>query len=135
LLCEALRGRRDGRYGRQRQGGEQVAVQPGLAWWCDLSGSGGLVGLVLTRFCGRAALLCGWDPGGRDLSLGSAPKDLGGCLVGRQERLQVQLGEGDVGRGRERRQGGDEPQLALVAAQASGTAKPMWSGPAGSAGT
>jgi hypothetical protein len=72
---------------------------------------------------------------GGDLSLDPTPKDLGGRLVGRQERLQVQLGEGDVDRGGERRQGGDEPQLALVAAQAQRHREADVSGPTGSVGT
>jgi hypothetical protein len=45
-------------------------------------------------------------------------EDLGGGLVGREERLEVQLREGDVHCGRERRQGRDELELAFVAVEA-----------------
>jgi hypothetical protein len=44
--------------------------------------------------------------------------------VGRQKGLEVQLGQGDVDGGRERRQVGDEAQLAVVAGQAQRHGEP-----------
>jgi hypothetical protein len=41
----------------------------------------------------------------------------GGGLVSRQERFQVELGESDVGRRGERRQRGDQVELAVGRAQ------------------
>jgi hypothetical protein len=48
----------------------------------------------------------------------TSAEQFGAGLVGREEGLQHQLGEGDVQRGGERRQRGDQAQLPAVPAEA-----------------
>ncbi|GGO00349.1 hypothetical protein GCM10011610_69260 [Nocardia rhizosphaerihabitans] len=66
--------------------------------------------------------------GGRDsdslwigeLRVGAQPEDAGGLRVGGQERLEVEFGDGDIGRGGEGGAGGDQTQVAVVGAQVQG---------------
>jgi hypothetical protein len=69
---------------------------------------------IAPRTSGEA---CRQWPGRRRRSPPSAAQHVGGVLIGGQERFEGQLGERDVGGGGERREGGDEAEVAVGGGQ------------------